>query len=388
MTTEQTVTKVTKTPDTSVKLPDAVVRAAARAAELSEQQRERTTSMAIVDVNSPTPPVARVPDSWSPAPTTVTPTPTTVTPTPTTVTPTPSSVPNRAYSESDFKAMQGRFERSQQENRSLAKRVDEMQRLLATITPNVPTDQSQVGRGDVSFSNPPPATPPRKYITPKDEQEWSTELIDMARRAAKEVAEAELAPVRGEMIQVRQSLGNVQTNIAHTAQSQIYQDLAQEIPDWETQNNDEGFKHWLTQIDPLSGVQRVTLLSNAFNTGQASRVVAAFKGYRAELAALGPAQTQRSRPGNGVESREGENATYSQGNPTTTPAVDLTSLAAPGRARPGQIQSSPDKPIITGAEIAQFYADVTRGRYAGRDDEYRQIEAQIQEAMRDGRIRR
>ena len=392
MANEQTTTKATKMPDTSVKLPEAVVRAAARAAELSEQQRtnKNSGSMAIVDINSSTPPIAEH-ASQTPKPQATTNPEPVQTPKPqATTNPEPVQTPreqptsvvtSKSYSESDFKAMQGRFERAQQENKALADRVNEMQRLLATITPS---NTNQVGRGDTSFS----PVAPRKYITSKDEQEWSSELVDMARRAAREVTEDALAPVHGEMMQVRQSLGNVHNNITHNAQQQIYQDLQREVPDWETQNSDEGFKHWLNQIDPLSGQQRLILLNNAYNTGHASGVVAAFKGYKAEQAALGPAQTQGSRPGNGTESSGSGNATYSQGNPVTTPAVDLASLAAPGRARPGQIQASPDKPLITGAEITQFYADVTRGKYAGRDDEYRLIESQIQEALRDGRVRR
>ena len=54
-----------KAPDQTVKLPDAVVRAAARSAELVEQQRlggsalpNNGATMAFADVNSETPPVA------------------------------------------------------------------------------------------------------------------------------------------------------------------------------------------------------------------------------------------------------------------------------------------------------------------------------------------
>ena len=372
MANEQTVTRTTKTPDPGVKLPEAVVRAAARAAELSEQQKTRsaagnTAQMSFVDINSPLPPIAPTPTPAPAAPT-----------------------PTKTYSESEFRAMVGRFEKAQQDNQNLIKRVNEMQRLLATVG-SVDPRTTGAGRGDVTFT---PPTAPRKYITPKDEQEWSAEFIDVARRAAKEVVEDEVASIRGEVTQVRQSLGSVQQNIVMDAQQNVWSELNKEVPDWATQNEDSGFKNWLGQIDPLSGMQRQTLLMDAFNNGQASRVVAAFKGYKAELAASGPAQTGRSSSGNGAESPGGQNATDSRSNPATTPTIDLTSLAAPGRARSGQVQSSPDKPIITGAEIAQFYSDVTRGRYADPEGkrpysaEYYQIEAQIQDAMREGRVRR
>jgi hypothetical protein len=381
-------TKPTRTPDPGVRLPEAVMRAAARANELAEQQRTNTQNqpqsnvqMSFADVNSPTPPVAERPQT-NPLLATRQPAPT---PTPTPQ-PTPQSNGQaKQYSEDEFRAMVGRYEKSQKENQNLVSRVNEMQRLLATVQspPN-----NQVGRGDVTFNTP---IAPRKYITPQDEKEWSVELIDMARRAAKEVAEQELAPVRNEIGAVRQSLGNVQSHVALDARGQVYQRLESEFgADWDaTINRDPEFLNWLGQIDPMTGLQRKNILQHAFEQGEASRVVATFKRYQAEqLAASSPVQTGRSSPGNGAESPESGNATHSRSNPATTPAVDLASLAAPGRARPGQTQAPPDKPIITGAEIAQFYSDVTKGKYKGHEEIQAQVEAQISEASREGRIRR
>jgi hypothetical protein len=411
MANENVRTTPTRTVDPNVRLPEAVVRAAVRAAELSEQQRTNTqdrnnsntsnaNTMTFVDVNSSTPPiperrvnplVAQPQNSLSGS-------------SPQQRNSQPQRPPNgsssasadersnnnqdKHYSESEFRAMVGRFEKSQQENKNLVSRVNEMQRLLATIQP---PPNSQVGRGDVTFNTP---VAPRRYITPQDEKEWSVELIDMARRAAREVAEEQLAPVRGEIGAVRQSLGSVQQHVTLDAQGQVYQALEREFgPDWDAEkNNDPGFIQWLGQIDPMTGLQRKNILKHAFDNGEASRVVATFKRYEAELAASGPVQTGRSPQGNGAESSEGStqfaSVAYSRGNPATTPAVDLTTLAAPGRARPGQTQTPPDKPIITGAEIAEFYSDVTKGRYKGHEDIQAQVEAQIQEASREGRIRR
>ena len=403
MANEQTSTKVTKTADPGVKLPEAVVRAAARAAELSEQQRTRegardgrsNVQMSFADVNSPTPPIApegnntplaNTSQNGQPAASPSGSSPPLSSPQPSSHS---SQSPSKSYSESDMQAAVGRFQKAQQENANLSKRLGELQKLLATVAPPATVDPRAAGRGDTTFSSPATAPfVPKRYITPEEEKEWGADLINLARKAAKEVAEAEMAPMRGEFQQVRQSLGNVQTNIAQTAQDQIYEELTKEIPDWNDINNSQEFRHWANQPDPMSGLRRVDLLTNAFNNGQASRVIAAFKGYKAEQATSGPAQTGRSQPGNGAESLESGNATNSQSKPATTPAVDLASLAAPGRARGGQQGASPDKPLVTGAEIAQFYSDVTRGKYAGREKEYQLIEQQIQEALRDGRVRR
>jgi hypothetical protein len=285
---------------------------------------------------------------------------------------------SKTYSESEFRAMQGRFEKAKQEQADLIKRINEQQRLLTTV-----------GQGDIQFNNPvnPAVYTPKRYVTPEEEKEWTPELLEVVRKAAREVAEAELAPVRGEMQQVRNAVGGVQNNIASSARNQLFDELSKEVPDWEEVNVEAGFKEWVTHIDPLSGNQRLALLQDAFNKGQASRVIAAFKGYK-EQATSSPVQARGSQPGNGAGNPEGQHATDFRSNPATTPAVDLVSLAAPGRARGGQQTASTDKELVTGAEISQFYADVTKGKYAGREEEYTLIERQIKEALAEGRVRR
>jgi hypothetical protein len=76
-------------------------------------------------------------------------------------------------------------------------------------------------------------------------------------------------------------------------------------------------------------------------------------------------------------------------------AVNLETLAAPGRARPagGDTPNTPaEKPTYTRQQIAQFYADKRRaiqgqGPYAGRDQEAARIEADIMAAQMEGRVR-
>lgn len=363
----------TKQPDTSVKLPRAVQEAAARATELSEKFRT-AGSMAITDIRSGEIPVVDVKPTSGP----------------TTMAPTPSGgaggaatvAPSKTYTEQDFKSMQGRFERSQQENKQLADRLNELQRIAAYV--QAPTQ-------------PGPITPisTLKLITDKEREEYG-DVIEVMRKAAREVADPEIAALKAEVSNLRQGVGAAQQHVAMTATERVYQELHKEVPDWESYNNpdgehNQGFMTWLNQIDPLSGTQRKSLLTNAFNTGQASRVVAAFKGYKAELAALDPAQVQGSRSGNGALRSDGNSGNASpdnsRSNGATTPTVDLTALAAPGRARSGQVPTSPDKPIITRDEITNFYSEVTRGKWTGREKEKDAIEKQIFEAHREGRIR-
>ena len=46
-----------------------------------------------------------------------------------------------------------------------------------------------------------------------------------------------------------------------------------------------------------------------------------------------------------------------------------------------------NKPVITQAQIKAFYDDVARGLYRGRQQEAQQIEAKINAAIAEGRVR-
>ena len=68
--------------------------------------------------------------------------------------------------------------------------------------------------------------------------------------------------------------------------------------------------------------------------------------------------------------------------------LSLESFAAPGRAKTSAASSAPvEKPLITRAQISQFYADSASGKYRGREAEKNQLEAMIFDAEREGRIR-
>jgi hypothetical protein len=112
------------------------------------------------------------------------------------------------------------------------------------------------------------------------------------------------------------------------------------------------------------------MLKAAYTQGNAHRVVAFFNGFLAEEAAVAPAKAE---PGRRTEK---------------VAKVPLETLAAPGRAKAAAATSAPaEKPIITRAQITQFYADVAAGRYRGRDEERRKQEEAIFAAQSDGRIR-
>ena len=77
-------------------------------------------------------------------------------------------------------------------------------------------------------------------------------------------------------------------------------------------------------------------------------MLAFFNGFLAQEAALAPAI-----PGVPAPAADGK--------------IPLDTLAAPGRAKTAAANAPVEKPSFTTAQIAQFYADSSRGKYRGRE---------------------
>lgn len=296
-----------------------------------------------------------------------------------------------------LRSTQGRLDAAEARNRNQSQQISELQRLLAMGQINAPmppppaVPQSQPPRNppngaassDVRFGGGQPFTPP-KFITPKEEQEYGQELLDVIGRRTLEIVAPEFMKL-GQVVntlmaenqQLRQQVGGVRNVVSQDATGRFYDALDKELPDWEQTNNDPEFLHWLEQVDPYAGRVRKELLNEAHSRKEATRVLAFVKGFRAERAAVNPVGDTQPRLG----SNGGSNA------PPPSPSVELRNLAAPGRAKSGQPPTPPDKPFFTHADVSQFYTDVTKGKYEGRDAEKTALEQQIFDAAKEGRVR-
>lgn len=301
-------------------------------------------------------------------------------------TPPPAPQPPQPQSEADwehqFKSLKGRYDRDQENTRRMQQTLQDQQRLLAQIG-NAPqqTAPSLSGEGSgVRFNITPP--PPGRFVKQNEVQEYGSELMDVVGRRAAEVYESFLPQLTNELNQVRRQIGGVQNTVVFDARVKMYDDLAAQVPNWRVINDSPQFAQWLDQIDPISHRTRREFLNGAHNSNQASNVIDIFNTF---LHDMGVAPQQSNGAGsNGM----GNGAGNPQGNPPPPqPQLDLMQFAAPGRAKTGQTQVPQDKPIVTRAEIKQFYTDKTQGKYAGRDDEAAAIERQIFEAGNEGRIR-
>lgn len=337
----------TMAEDPSVKIPEAVLRSSARATQIHNEAYE-----------TPANPLA-TPPAGDPAPAT----PPVVAPAPVA---TPPVVPETATQnqdswESRYLAMKGRFDKSQNQLHAQGDRISSLETMLSTMQTVAPA--------------PAPGTPPElraDSLLTKDQREaYGEEFLDVVARQAREAVQGDLDKRDEEIARLRAQVAGVSGTVAATGREAMLSQLDAQLPDWRVMNNDQRFLDWLALSDAYSGAIRQQLLTRAFERNNTPQVLAFFKGFLAEEATLSPAAAA----------------------PAPVPVTDrpgLEAFAAPGRAKSAaasQPLGSPEKPIITRTQIAEFYADVRAGKYRGNDAEKNRLEAMIFEAQQGGRIK-
>lgn len=216
---------------------------------------------------------------------------------------------------------------------------------------------------------------PAKYITEKDQEEYG-DTLEVFRRAAREEAEAIFLPREQKYLeriaQLETKQGHIQNtvlptveNITRTQQQTVsdnfYAAIAARVPDWEAINDTPAFKAWCLAADPVTGGTKQLFLDQAAAQWDAPRVIRFFEEWK------------RTQAGGQTPA------------PNKNAQTDLEKMVAPGASKGGN-QAAPDKKQWTNADIAQFYRDITTGKYAGKLEERKKIEADIYAAQAEGRI--
>lgn len=258
--------------------------------------------------------------------------------------------------------MKGRYEKERERVNQLSAEVENLHRVLANLQSAPPAPRQD----EVTYTA-------EKLITPEEEADYGPEFLSVVEKKAREVLGPMQAKYEARIKQLEDQLGGVRKHTETNARNQMLERLGQEVPEWQKLNRDDDFLGWLQEVDPYSGQQRHSMLKSAYERNDAHRVAAFFKGFLREVAAVAP---QASHP-------DGPGKSKAPGK------VPLERLAAPGRAKPTATTSVPadDKPIITRADIAQFYRDVNAGKFNGREAEKKRFEERIFSATAEGRVR-
>jgi len=279
------------------------------------------------------------------------------------VTPAPTSAPapqqGKTYTENDLNAMKARWERAEQASQRLSEEVTNLRNVIATmqVAPVAP-----------------PTTPPElqasSLLTPQEIADYGEDFLGVVGKKAKEIAGAEIASLKQQLESLQRGMQVTSQVTMEQARERMLSHLDEKLPEWRNINEDEKFLSWLRLPDAFSGAIRHDLLKAAYEQNNAPRVQAFFQGFLAEEAATAPANV----PPTAVSA-------------TQPPRVPLETFAAPGRAKSAAASAPAEKPIITRAQVTQFYADVAAGKYRGREAEKDANEAAIFSATNEGRLR-
>lgn len=290
--------------------------------------------------------------------------------------PTPKDKPVEDPAEHKYKVLQGKYNaevpRLQSDLKAEKEAGQELRQRLLNVEGLLASLQH------VREEPPTPPAPPEPTISQEEIDQFGPDLVDLIRRvatdAAKPVVEAGVAPVKESVTQVRESTSQVQNSMAQSARKRLFATLAEAVPTWEKQNEDPEFLRWLDEVDPFSGQKRGILLTHAFNASDTGRVIALFKGFLTENAAV-------------TEPAEPAPVPLIPPEPQTT----LDALVAPGTPKTGT-DSAPNesgKRLWTKQDISSLYAAKNDCIVSGKQipDELLVLERDLIKAQKEGRVR-
>jgi hypothetical protein len=258
--------------------------------------------------------------------------------------------------EHKYNSMKGRFDASQNNIRSMSDQIATMSARMAQLEAAPPAQLS-------------PDLNPASLLSAEEVGEYGAEFLTVVGKKALEQLTPEMAKMKRELDGLKAQLGGNAEAAKVTARHNMEVSLDEKCSSWRELNFMPEFHSWLKLQDPFSGAIRHELLTAAYERNDTPRVLAFFNGFLAQEAALAPATTGAPAPAD-----DGK--------------IPLDTFAAPGRAKTAAASGAPvEKPTFTTAQISQFYADSSRGKFRGKEAEYNRIEAQIFEAQREGRVR-
>lgn len=195
---------------------------------------------------------------------------------------------------------------------------------------------------------------------PRDVENFGQDLVDMVSRVAQQTLGSAAQQLEQRLARIESALQGTTQQVAVNAEQAFFDRLAKLVPEWETVNANQAFLTWLAEVDPILGQPRQAALDAAQQQLNADRAAAVFKAFVGVQPAAPTA-------------------------PKSTPALDKQ-VSPKGNAGSAPPQQTTPK-VWTQQEVVNFYELKRRGEFRGREKEQAAIEAEINLAMAEGRIR-
>lgn len=259
-----------------------------------------------------------------------------------TVTPTPNNDPF----EQKFRTLQGMWNAERAQNKALESQIALLTKQIDALT--------------AASNKPAPAPEPAKP-DPRDAAQFGEDLVDMVQRyvtRAIDTVRTDVADYAGRIDArvktLEERVLGVSQKTEMTLEQTFYAALDDQVPDWRRINSDEAWLAWLAEEDEIYGATRQQALDAAHQRFDARRVISIFKKFGAEHAARRPTLDNQRTP--------------SGASSAPTPHVE------------------PAKKVVSSKLIKQFYDDLARGRYRGREAEAERLQSEIDRAVAEGRV--
>ena len=207
-----------------------------------------------------------------------------------------------------------------------------------------------------------PATP-EKLVTDADVEEFGKDLIEVQRKVAREVAaefRGELDAMKAENEKLREQLNATGTQVSEAT---FEQRLHRLVPDFEAVNVNPKWIEWLNEVDPLLRGPRLTVAQGAFNRGDAEAIAHYVSLFKATQAPATPAE------------------------PTPSKAEELERQVQPNRSANSTAPVAQQGKVYTDSDIQKMFRRAIEMSAKGQNDEARKLEAEIDAAYKEGRVK-
>jgi hypothetical protein len=200
---------------------------------------------------------------------------------------------------------------------------------------------------------------PTKLVTDADVEAFGSDLIEVQRKVAREVAaefRGELDAMRAENEKLREQLTSTGTQVSEAS---FEQRLYRMVPDFEAVNADPKWIAWLNEVDPLLRAPRSSVAQQAFNRGDAEGVahyVAMFK------QTIAPVEQKADK------------------------TEELERQLQPNRGATSAPPTSQKGKVYTNADIEKMFRKATDLGTKGQVDAAKKLEAEIDAAYMEGRV--
>jgi hypothetical protein len=202
-------------------------------------------------------------------------------------------------------------------------------------------------------------TTPEKLVTDADVEAFGSDLIEVQRKVAREVAaefRSELDAMKAENQKLRDQLTATGTQVSEAT---FEQRLHRLVPDFQEVNVNPQWIEWLNEVDPLLRAPRKSVAQDAFNRGDAEAVAHYIGMFKQSITPVKPSKDVTEE----LERQVQPNRTASSNAPVS---------------QKGKTYST--------ADIDKMFKQVAELGNRGKLDEAKKLEAEIDAAYMEGRV--